>query len=181
MSSESKNLFGGLNPKGLYVPMSDLEQEALHRLRDSQDLKLVIVGWGEIECPKMVIGDHRIRLDFRITFKGLPIAQPVRSLKLELRTGANELLFTEEHSTMYDNKPLMVHEGLYVDMQWDIAIKHMNPELVKRLTGALGLTSRRQDKDTKDFTPEGNMQLSYAQRKAIQDLEKAEKKVKALP
>lgn len=174
------NLFGGLNPAGLYVPMTDLEQEAFSRLRETQDLKLVIVGWGEIENPKMIIGDHRIRIDFRLIFRGLLIARPLHFLDLELRTGADEILFRERHSVIYNNQPLNIFEGMELEMMWDIAVKQMSPELVKRLTGAVGLTSRRQDRDTHEFTPEGNMRLSPEQKQAILDLEGAEARVKAM-
>ena len=67
----------------------------------------------------------------------------------------------------------MVGEGVFLDLAWDIAIDHMKPEFVKRIKpGALGLTSRRLDKDTGERTFKGNMQLSHNQQnwlKAIDD------------
>ena len=36
-----KNIFGGGNPNSIYVPMSEVEQEAVSRLVESKDLRIV--------------------------------------------------------------------------------------------------------------------------------------------
>jgi len=176
---EGTNAFGGQNPAGLYVPISEDEQDALHRLVEAQDLKLVIHGFGVIENPKMIVGDLRVRVDFKIVFEGLLVVQPLWYLDLELQTGAGETLFRERQSTVYNDEPIELFEGLELCFRWDIALKHLDPDLVKRLTGAIGLTSRLQDKDTKDFTLEGNMNLDGTQKRLLRELEGGENEMKA--
>lgn len=176
---EGTNPFGGKNPVGLYVPMSEDEQEVLLRLKESQDLQLVIHGWGTIPNPVLVVGDHRIRIDFRITFKGLLVSQPIHYLDLELRLGNGMTVYRDRKPTLINGLPLMVSEGQKLDFQWDIAIKHMDPEFVRAIKpGATGLTSRRQDKDTKEMTDQGNMRLDPGKQRLLKKLEAGQRRIR---
>ncbi len=176
---DGENAFGGKNPLGLYVPMTETEQEVLQRLADSDDLEMVVGGWGTIQNPKMTIGDHRIRIDFRVTFKGLLVAQPVYHLDLELKLGNGMSVYKDRKATLIDGKPLEVFEGLYIDMQWDIAIKHMDPAFVRQIKpGATGLTSRRQDRDTREMTEKGNMRLDPGRQNLLKRVGDGQAKVR---
>tara|TARA_Y100000310_G_scaffold127207_1_gene126253 strand:- start:2469 stop:3191 length:723 start_codon:yes stop_codon:yes gene_type:complete len=178
---EGTNAFGGGNPQGLYVPMTETEQEVLQRLGESNDLELVVGGWGTIPNPVLTVGDHRLRIDFRVTFKGLLVAQPVYHLDLELRLGNGMSVYKDRKPTLIDGKPLEVFEGLFIDMQWDIAIKHMDPEFVRLIKpGATGLTSRRQDRDTGEMTEQGNMKLDPGRQKILKKLGKGQARIRKL-
>jgi len=178
---EGQNAFGGKNPVGLYVPMSEDEQEVLMRLQESQDLQLVIHGWGTIPNPVMVVGDHRVGIKFRITFKGLLVAQPLPYLDLELKLGNGMSIYRDRKPTLIDNKPIMISEGMHLDLQWDIAIRHMEPEFVRLIKpGATGLTSRRQDKDTKEMTDLGNMRLDVGRQALLRKVEDGQRRVRKM-
>ena len=167
------NPLGGKNPQGLYVPISEDEQEVLARLVETQDLKVIIHGWGVLENPKMIFGDLRISIPMTLEFDSPVVPVDVFFLDLELQTGAGETLIKQRQPVMYDGKPVQVAAGVVWEMAWDIALDHMNPALVKSIKpGAIGLTSRRLDKDTKERTPEGNMKLDPHQKKLVEHLEK---------
>ena len=135
------NPFGGLNPNGLYVPMSEVEQEVLHRLIDTDDLEVVAHGWGTLHEPQVIAGDHRVGIRFALDFKGSGIARPLNYLDLELKTRSGISLFREKKAL---DQTVMVSHGMFIEWQWDIAIHSMDPKLVRMLKpGAKGLTSRR--------------------------------------
>jgi hypothetical protein len=170
-----KNEFGGGNRNSLYVPMSELEQEALERLVSAGDLRVCILDWGVVENPKITYGDARIRFAFRVDFTRPEVPQDVHFFDLELRTGAGLLLFGPDRlPTEYGGKPIAVAAGLFIDMEWHIQIKSMDPKLVKALTGARGFTSRLQDKDTGEMTETGNMGLNSKQKTRIHMLREGE-------
>ena len=174
------NIFGGKNRRGLYVPMSEDEQEVIHRLVDSEDIRLIIHGWGTLEHPKFLVGDHRVGVQFRLTFHKPAAPTPVYFFDLELRTRTGITLCKERLPTIYNGQPVSVCAGMFLDMQWDIAMHSIDPRLVKLLKpGAIGLTSRRQDKDTGEMTAKGNMQLDAKQRKALRELEEAQAATRA--
>lgn len=170
------NIFGGGNPHGAYVPLSDDEIEVLQRIVDSGDVQLVIHGWAVLDQPVITFGDLRIGIKFRLSFDH---CQPtsLNHLDLELRFASGETIFRQTLPIEINGQPVMVGDGVYLDLAWDVAIDHMKPEFVKRVKpGALGLTSRRLDKTTGDRTFSGNMQLSSNQinwLKAIDDGAKA--------
>lgn len=169
------NLFGGANSQGLYVPMSDDEQEVIHRLIEAEDIVLFIHGWGRLDRPRFLVGDHRIGVQFRLTFNRPEKPMPVWFFDLELKTRTGISLCKERLPTMYNGQPVAVQAGMFLDMQWDIALHSMDPKLVKLLKpGAFGLTSRRQDKDTGQMTDQGNMKLDANQRAALHALESAQ-------
>jgi hypothetical protein len=173
-----KNEFGGGNRTSLYVPMSELEQEALSRLVEAGDLRVHIVEWGVVSNPRIVFGDARLTLSFRMDFTKPELPQDVFYFDLELRTGAGLVLFRDRKSTEYGGKPIGVAAGMFIDMEWAIQIQAMDPKLVKALTGARGLTSRLQDRDTGELTETGTMHLNTEQKGRIHMLRTGEQYVR---
>ena len=172
---KDKNIFGGGNPNSLYVPMSELEQEAVSRLVESKDLRVIVVGWGVVDRPRVTFGDARIQVQFRLSFDRPEAPVAVPHFDLELRTGSGALLFKDRKSTAYGGNPIQVAAGVYLDMVWDIQVRSIDPVLVKTLVpGAVGLTSRLLDKDTGEETEVGNMRLSTKERSILRALRRGE-------
>lgn len=177
---DKTNLFGGKNARGLYVPMTEVEQEAVSRLIEADELVLIIHGWGQQDKPQIILGDHRIGVKFRMTFNRPTAPMEVYFFDLELKTRTGISLCKERLPCEVGGQPLQVMAGIFLDLQWDIAIHSMDPKLVKALVpGARGLTSRRQDRDTGLMTTEGNMKLNGRQRKALRDLDEGNAKMRA--
>ena len=173
MSNKDKNIFGGANVNGLYVPMTDVEQEALSRIREADDLEIVVHGWCTVDKITTIFGDHRVGLQFRVDFTKPAAPMAVFFLDLELRVRSSHVtLFRQRYPTAVGGQPLQACAGVFVDLQWDIAIDHMSPALVKALVpGAIGLTSRRLDRDTGVRTTLGNMDLTQHQQWVAQSLD----------
>lgn len=163
-----RNPFGGINPHGLYVPLSEDEKEVVQRLTASDDLEIVVDGWGIVNKPKITLGDYRVTATFRLSFDRPEIPVPVHFFDLELRTRSGVSLFKKRQPTVVNGQPILVGSGIFYDLAWDIAIHHMDPNLVRQIKpGAIGYTSRRQDRDTKEFSQTGNMNLSSLQQKLL--------------
>ena len=174
MSKKEKGRFGNV-AGGLYTPMSETEQEVLHRLVENQNLVVHVLGHGSVAAPKVIVGDLRLGISFRFTFEAPEVPTPYHFLDLELRTLSGLLLFKERQSAIYNGQPLSIAEGVYLDMVWDIAITAIDPKVVKHiLPSAIGLTSRFQDKDTGDLTLFGNQKMNSADRNALIGLRKNE-------
>lgn len=167
------NPFGGKNPLGLYVPMSDDEQEVLFRLVAEENIVLIIHGWGTLERPRVQFGDHRVRIDFRLTFNRPEKPMPVHWFDLELKTRKeNYSLFRKRMAVSPDGSPIPIQAGMFLDMTWDIAVDRMDPALVKALKpGAFGLTSLRTDPVTGERTAAGNMKVDERRRRMLRVLE----------
>jgi hypothetical protein len=179
--SKKKNLFGGGNPNSIYVPMSEVEQEAVSRLVESKDLRIVIVGWGHIEQPNVTFGDARLQFKFRLNFDRPAVPMAVYHFDFELRTRSGGLLYKSRESVVYGGKPVQVAAGVFFDMVWDIQVRSIDPNLVKSLVpGATGLTSRLIDKDTGNLTVEGNMKLDANARKLLHGLRTAEDRIRGV-
>lgn len=158
------NIFGGANENSLYVPMSDLEQEAVSRIVEDHGLEVRIRGWGK-STPIVVHGDLRISLFIDMSFSAPEFPTPVHYFELELWTKTGIKLFpvmgADKQSVMYGGNPLYVSAGVKIQLAWDISMHSMSPELVKKIVpGATGLTSRVIDKTTGNLTLTGNMRLS---------------------
>ena len=180
MSNKKGNLFGGANPLGQYVPMSPDEIEVLHRLKERNDLQVVVHGWGYVDRPRLVIGDGRVAVNFRLVFDKPAFPMPVTFFDLELRTRAGLTLARERLPSIVNGKPVQVAAGMFLDLVWDMAIHSMDPKLVKMIKpGARGLTSRRQDKDTGEMTAQGNMKLNSHQKRVLAELEEGYARMKA--
>lgn len=177
------NRFGGGNANSVYVPMSDDEQEVLMRLVESQTLRIHVHGWGMEIVPQQVgYGDKRVQVTFQLDFDRPKVPIRVPSLNLELRTADGLCLFRKPYPTFGDDgKPMQIAAGMSFQLVWDIAIDHMDPALVKTLKpGALGLTTRRLDKDTGERTLQGNMKLDLKDGTALFDLEKVEEQMRQM-
>ena len=177
---KGKNRFGGGNVNSLYVPMSETEQEVIARLIEADDLEIVVVGWGVVNKPKVIVGDLRVSFQFRLTFNAPVNPIPVYYFDLRLQTRAGEPIFQNRQSVMYGNNPMMIGAGVFLDMAWDIAIQNMNPAFVKRvMPKAIGLTSRVLDKDTQAPSLRGNMNLGTSDLEMLAKIRSAEQKLKS--
>jgi hypothetical protein len=180
MSNDEKNMFGGGNANSVYIPMSDVEQEAINRLIEEQLLTVDIVGWGYIQNPHITLGDKRVSVHLDMTFNAPDIPMEVHYFDFVLKRG-NYVLFQERHRTYYNHKPIMVGSGTNLNMIWDIAIARIDPKLVKMLVPhARGLTSRLTDKDTGEMTTFGNMKLSSIEKQVAMKLKSGEENVKKI-
>lgn len=178
--SDDKNMFGGGNANSMYIPMSEVEQEAIVRLIEEQSLTVDIVGWGFITNPQVTFGDKRVSVHLDMTFNAPDIPMEVHYFDFVLKRG-NYVLFQERHRTYYDHKPIKVGAGTTLNMIWDIAIARINPKLVKLLVpNARGLTSRLTDKDTGEMSLFGNMKLDSIQKQVAVKLREGEKKLKTI-
>jgi len=169
-----KNTFGGGNPSSLYVPMSEVEQEAIARMIESGDLRVIIREWGNIERPRVTFGDARVQVLWEMEFSRPTFPQDNFFFDLELWWGS-ELLLRERQATMIGGKPIQIAAGMKMGLAWEIQLQNMDPKLVKRIVqGATGFTSRLQDKDTKGITLEGNMSLDAAKRGKLHQVRRGE-------
>lgn len=175
--SQDKNPFGGGNPHGLYVPMSEDEQEVISRLVESQDLEVVVEGWGISPNPQIIFGDLRVTVPITMEFDGLEKPTSLHFLDLELRTQSGMTIFKQR---MPVNPPIIAHNGMVVDMAWDIAIDHMDPDFVKMIKpGAIGWTTRRLDKVTKERTTQGNMHLTSGEKDILRWMDERAEQTRA--
>ena len=174
------NALGGANKNALYVPMSDIEQEVLARLVEAGELLCVIHGFKSIHNPPISYGDKNLHVHLNASFADLEKPQEVAFFDMELKTLSGLCLFRQTMPTTYDNNPIMVGPEVTLEMIWDIAISNINPELVKQIKpGAIGLTSRLQDKDTGNFTTYGNMKLNSHQKNLAHKVAMGEAKGRA--
>lgn len=168
------NIFGGKG-KGLYVPMSEIEQEFISRLVESNELHVLIHDWGHVDNPVVSFGDKNLHVAFKMFFDRPNFPMAVHFFDLELKTRSGISLFRQKMNTEYGGNPLMVMQGLELDLVWDIAIKNIDPNLIKQLMpSTTGLTSRLQDKATGEITVFGNMKLDQDARKKALKLHRAE-------
>jgi len=178
--SSNRNVFGGMNPFGVYVPMSETEQELLHRLVEANELVVILHGWGHFEAPKIAIGDAALHIPLTLQFDRPENPIPVYFFDLELQTRSGLTLYREKQPTVYGGQPIGVGAGTEIHMVWDIGIKCIDPQLVKRLMpGTSGLTSRLLDKDTGALTLTGNMKLDSAKAKLLKRVREGEARVRA--
>ena len=177
-----QNMFGGGNAQSLYVPMSEVEQEALLRLSEGKRFRIHILEWGVVNQPRMTFGDARVQFQFELVFnRPPPPGIPVHYFDMELRLDSGHLLFKERQSVLYNGKPMNICAGMVLNLVWDIALARMDPKFVKEvLPGAIGLTSRLTDKDTGDATFTGNMKLSSKEKQVLKQLREGEAKVRGI-
>jgi hypothetical protein len=97
---------------------------------EGQDLYVEVVGWGYHSSPKVVAGDKRIQIKFPMEFvKPVGVTIPVYFFKLRLKDRSGRLLAESTESTVYNNQPLPVTAGMYIDLVWDLALEKVSPEL----------------------------------------------------
>ena len=156
------NLFGGKNPNGQYVPLTEDEQETLERLATDHQFRIVIKDWGFVDQPQVTFGDARIQFRWTMFFDRPEEPMPVEFFDIEVWTHTGRMVYSTRKTT--GPQALMVAAGLYLEMALDIQIKQINPDLVKEIKpGAKGLTTRH-----------GNMQLDSLQRKVLHQLKQSE-------
>jgi|SaaInlStandDraft_2_1057019.scaffolds.fasta_scaffold54838_4 hypothetical protein len=178
---KDKNDFGGGNKNSLYIPMSEIEQEFIQRLVETQSFRLVIHDWGYVEEPRVTFGDKNLHVFFKLCFDRPENPMPVHYFDLELQTRSGVTLSKQRMNTEYGGQPILVKQGLDLDMVWDIAIKHIDPKLLKSLMPSVtGLTSRLQDRDNHEFTVFGNMRLNRDLKDKALKLNQAEKNLKSV-
>ena len=170
-----RNIFGGENPHSNYVPLTDIEREALGRLVQSGDIVVQAEGFGDVHITRVQVGDANFHVYFDFSPE-LPAPVAIRHLDLALKTQAGMPIYKSRMPINLANGEALTVGGevtsgqmAVYSMVWSISIRHMDPKLVKTLKpGAIGLTSRRLDKDTGAATFAGNMKLTKAQKRALQ-------------
>jgi hypothetical protein len=173
------NIFGGKNKNSLYIPMSEIEQEFISRLADKNEFYILIHEWGYVDNPTLVFGDKNLHFGFKMFFDRPETPMPVHFFDMELRTRSGMSLFRQKMSLGYGGQPMIIMQGLELEMVWDIALKNIDPKIIKQLMpNTVGLTSRLQDTTTGEITLLGNMNLNREARDLAHKLDQAEK---ALP
>ena len=170
-----KNIFGGGNKNSVYVPLSEVEQEALQRVVENHNMIVKIKGWGSCR-PIVQFGDSRVALYLWLSFTAPEVPVPVHYFDLELWNDA-DLLRKDRVSLIYNGSPTLIGAGIEYGTVWEIAIHHMDPLWVKKMTGATGLTSRVLDKTTGKFTLQGNMNLGEDRLKILHQMRMQEREV----
>lgn len=185
MSQQNRNPFGGKNPHGMYVPMTDTELEALGRLAEAGEFSLVIKNWGHITGflpghynpntwhmnprPLVVFGDKRISFYFRMSLNAPVVPQPNWYFDMEV-WALGHRLFSQRMPTESAGKPIQVVAGLDLDLALDVAIDTIDPRIVKEvLPKTVGLTTRH-----------GNMRLDSAHQKLLAQTQAGEKFVREI-
>lgn len=166
--ASGKNPFGGGNPRSLYTPMSEDEQEVLSRLIDADELFIDVVGWGRVhKFHKVIFGDANLDIQFFISFSRPQVHIPLHHLDLQLRMRSRPDLILIRKRYPF-NPPQMVGEGATLGLGWTISIRKMSSRFVKMIKrGAIGLTTR-----------EGNRHLDSDKAKLLRFLRNQEEKVR---
>ena len=176
-----KNPFGGKNPHGMYVPLTDTELEVLERLALGQDFKLVIKDWGYVEhfrlgqwnpetwdgSPIVQFGDKRIAFYFTMNLSAPAIPQPNYYFDFEV-WAKGHMLFATRQETTNGGKPIQVCAGMQLGLALDVALDRIDPKIIREIKpGAVGLTTRH-----------GNMKLNVHEQRMLRDLQNAERKIR---
>ena len=175
-----KNTFGGGNENSLYIPMSDIEQEFIARLVEQGEILVEFHGWGTVQ-PIVTFGDKIIHAHIKILFDNAPPppGKPVPFFDMDLRTQSGISLYRQKMPTSYGNTPISISNEVELEMVWDIALKYIDPKLIKLLMPQVrGFTTRLEDRDTHNITVTGNMRLNKDQVKSAHSLHQSEKNIK---
>lgn len=183
LKNTDKNPFGGKNPHGMYVPLTDTELEVLERLALGGDFKVVIKDWGYVENfqlgkfdqntwqgqPIVQFGDKNIHFFFLMNFSAPIVPQPNYFFDLEVWAKGRKLFGPIREPTTIAGNPIQIVAGMQLGMALDVALHDINPELVKTIKpGAIGLTSRH-----------GNMNLTIQQQRMLKEMEENNRRVRA--
>jgi len=162
------NPFGGGNPSGLYVPLTDDERDAIDRARD-RGVLVKVRGLGVFPATTLVVGDHRVSVGFVVK---TDVPRTLSEFSHSVETEDGIVLASETIPCLQQGRPLHLQPGEEVEMEIHISLTHLDPKLLRCLRPmATGLTSRRIDRDTGDFSFAGNMKnLSEEQRKLLRIL-----------
>jgi len=156
--------------------MSETEQEVLDRLVSAGELYIEIDGWGVVNSlPGATFGDLRLSMPFSMVFDRPEVPMPVYYFDMHLKTRSGFRLHSERMKTLYGGKPVMIAAGVHLEIIWDIAIREMDPKVVKALKpGARGLTSANIDRDTGEASLFGNRSLSTKDKELLAFMRKME-------
>lgn len=158
MSEQERNPFGGKNPHGMYVPLTDIELEALARLADAGEFKVVVKNWGELvgfrrgryvpelwhanPVPMVVFGDKRLSFYFRMSLNAPAVPQPNWYFDMEVWALGHKL-FSQRMPTEHAGNPIQVAAGVDLDLALDIALDKIDSQIIKQIMPkTIGLTSR---------------------------------------
>jgi hypothetical protein len=178
-----RNPFGGKNPHGMYVPLTDDELEVLERLAEAGEFKLVVKDWGHVTgfrrgrydpntwhanpFPLVVFGDKRISFYFRLSLTAPVVPQPNWYFDMEV-WALGFCLFRQRMPTESGGNPIQVAAGIDLDLALDVAIDKIDPAIVKTIKPkAIGLTTRH-----------GNMRLGAAERRLLSKVQAGERAVR---
>jgi hypothetical protein len=182
MKQDGTNPFGGKNPHGMYVPITDDEMEVVARIAERGGFKLVVRDWGHVDGfrlavpgeryagkPLVVMGDKRISFYFRMSFSAPDVPQPNWYFDIEV-WAFDRILFSKRMPTEHNGHPIEVVAGMSIDLALDIALDSMDPAFVKAIKpGALGLTTRH-----------GNLHLDQHHQKILHQTRSGEKAVREM-
>jgi hypothetical protein len=99
---------------------------------ENQDLYVEVVDWGFHPNPQIIAGDRRVQVRFPMEFvKPEGVSVPVSYFKLRLRTRDGRVAAETVESVVFQGQPLYVTAGLCIDLVWDLALKMVNPDLIK--------------------------------------------------
>ncbi len=177
--AKGTNDFGGKSDF-LYIPLTEIEQEFIARLVESGEIMVVIHGFGSTQ-PVVTFGDKVLHAYIKFLFDKAPPAPgvPVPYFDMELKTQSGICLYRQKMPTSYNNKPMIISNEVELEMVWDIALKYIDPKLIKALMPQVrGFTTRLEDRDNHDITVVGNMRLNKDLTKTAHDLYAGEQKIK---
>lgn len=164
MGRDDQNPFGGGNPNGLYVPLTDDERDAIGRAAE-RGVVVKVRGLGVFPSTSVVVGDARVSVGFTVKVDA-PTTLAEFSHSVETDDGI--VLATETIPCLQQGKPMILLPGEEVEMELHLSLTHLDPKLLRALRPkATGLTSRRLDRDTGDFSFAGNMLLTDEQRRLL--------------
>jgi hypothetical protein len=178
------NAFGGKNPHGLYVPMTDIEMEALARLIEENAFRVEIKDWGYVEnfkrgigfkpelwdgSPTVVFGDKRVSFYFLMNFSAPLVPQPNWYFDMEVWAKGKKLFGPQRYPTTNAGNPISIVAGMQLGLALDVAIDQIDPAFIKEvMPGVIGLTTRQ-----------GNMRLDTEKARLLSDLQKNEATVRS--
>lgn len=191
--SDKRNPFGGKNPHGMYVPMTDEEIEVLYRIAEAGEFKVVIKGegqngesveWGYVTGFKVghypgpdqyfgqsivTIGDKRISFIFRMNFTAPALPQPNWFFDMEVHA-MGHVFFRQRFPTQNGGNPIQVVAGMFHDFALDVAIDQIDPKIVKEIKPkAVGLTTRH-----------GNMHLDRERQRLLAKTQAGERQIRKI-
>lgn len=191
--TDKRNPFGGKNPHGMYVPMTDEEVEVLYRIAEAGEFKILIKGegqkgepveWGYVTGFKVgkymgpetyvgqsivTIGDKRITFIFRMNFNAPVLPQPNWFFDMEVHA-LGHLFFAKRFPTANGGNPIQICAGMFHDFALDVAVDQIDPAIVKQVKPkTIGLTTRH-----------GNMHLDTHHQRLLAQTQVGEQTVRKI-
>ena len=192
MSQDRRNPFGGKNPHGMYVPLTDDELEVIERLALSGAFKVVVKGegqhgesvdWGYVENFQLgrydaatyqgqsivSFGDKNIHFYFRMNYTAPVVPQPNWFFDMEV-WALGHRLFSRRMRTEHGGKPWQIVAGVFHDLALDVSLDQIDPKIVKEIKPrAIGLTTRQ-----------GNMHLDLHHQRLLAHTRAGERSVREM-